>query len=267
MGDDLWLLDIGATGHFTYGSRSLKSYAEYIRVLRCCAGGNTFPIMGTGTLRLSLRSEEQVVCVMLMNVAHVPDLSRHLLSLRRIADAGNKYMCTREGIRIVFVKSGEELFAPSYGQLNGIFGCRTDRSSEEKVHAVIAPGARLTPSTAADINGFHCFHCHMHEDLLRKTAKQVGVKLQGQLVPCQRYSEAKGIRRPVKSTYTRAAKPAEWCFVDLSGSKSVQSPGGKECMMIVRDDFSQFTRVFSLRTKRRQPRIFRSTWQRSLPAR
>ena len=80
-----------------------------------CAEGNTFPIVGTGTLRLSLRSGERVVCVTLMNVAHVPGLSRHLLSLRRIADAGNKYIGTREGIRIVFAKPGDQLFASHVG--------------------------------------------------------------------------------------------------------------------------------------------------------
>ena len=62
MGDDLWLLDTGATGHFTYDPQLLEKYAECIRMLRC-ARGNTFPIVGTGTLRLSLRSGEGVVCV------------------------------------------------------------------------------------------------------------------------------------------------------------------------------------------------------------
>ena len=107
-------------------------------------------------------------------------------------------MGTREGIRIVFAKSGDELFTPSCGQLNGLFRYRTDRSSEENVHAVIALRARPTPPSAADINEFHCSHGHIHEDLLRKTAKQIGVKLQGQLVPCQGCSEAKGTRKPVK---------------------------------------------------------------------
>ena len=115
---------------------------------------------------------------------------------------------------------------------------------------MIAPGARSTPSTVADINEFHCCHGHMHEDFLRKTAKQIGVELQGQLVPCLECSEAKMIRKPVKPfTYTQATKAAEQCFVDLSGPKSVKSPGGKDYMMIVRDDFSRFTRVFFLLTK------------------
>ena len=90
----------------------------------------------------------------------------------------------------------------------------------------------------------------MHEGLLRKTAKQIGVTLQGQLVPCQGCSEAKWIRKPVKLlTYTLAAKPAERCFVDLSRPKSVKSMGGKEYMMIVRADYSRFTGVFFIRTK------------------
>ena len=84
---------------------------------------------------------------------------------------GKKYIGTREGIRIVFAKYGDGLFAPSYGQLNGIFGYHTDKSSEEKVPAVITPRARPTTSTAADINDFHCPYGHTHEDLLRKTAK------------------------------------------------------------------------------------------------
>ena len=129
-------------------------------------------------------------------------------------------------------------------------GYRTDESSEKNVHAVIAPGATPTPTTASDINQFNCSHGHMHEDLLRKTAKQIEVKLQRQLVPYQECSEAKGIRKPVKPfTYTRAAKPAERCFVDLLGPKCVKSMGGMEYMMIVRDDFSRFTRVFFIRTK------------------
>ena len=90
----------------------------------------------------------------------------------------------------------------------------------------------------------------MHEDLLRKTTKQIGVKLQRQLALCQACSEAKGIWKPAKPfTYTRVTKPAERCFVDLAEPKPVQSPGGKEYMMIVGDVFSRSTRIFSLRTK------------------
>ena len=87
-------------------------------------------------------------------------------------------------------------------------------------------------------------------------------------MPCQGCSGAKGIRKPVKLfTYIRAAKPAERFFIDLSGPKSVQSPGVKEYMTIVRDDFRDSPGYFSSVPKTRQPRIFQSIRQRSLPAR
>ena len=53
MGDHLWLLHTGSTGHFTYDFRSLESYAECSGVLRC-AGGSTFPIVGIDALRFSI---------------------------------------------------------------------------------------------------------------------------------------------------------------------------------------------------------------------
>ena len=178
---------------------TLRMTLDYLRIMLSAVGRYVVQEVTlsqsrveTGTLRLFLLSGEGVVCVTLMNVAHVSGLSHHLLSLRRIADARNKYIVTREGIRIVLTKSDDELLAPSCGQLNGLFGYRTDRSSEENVHAAISPGARSIPSTDADINELHCSHIHMHEGLLRKMAKQIGLKLQGQLVPFKGDCRRKG---------------------------------------------------------------------------
>ena len=126
---------------------------DYLRLMLSAVGCyivrevTLFPSWGLVLFVFPFDLEGGEVCVTLMNIAHVPGLSHHLLPLRRIADAGNKYIGTRDDIRIVFAKSGDELFGPSCGQLNGLFGYRTDRCSEENVHAVIAPGARSTPPT------------------------------------------------------------------------------------------------------------------------
>ena len=207
----------------------------------------------------------------LMNVAHVPGLSHQLLSVRHIADAGNKCTGTREGIRLVFAKSGDELFAPSCGQLNGLFGYHTDRSSEENIHAVITPGARPTLSNATGMNGFHCSHGHMHdEDLLRKTAKQIGVKLQRQLVPCQGRSEAKGTRKPVKPfTYTRATKPANGVLLTYDIGAEVREVDGRKG---VHDDsekgvFAILQGMFPLHQRRDCHAFYKVPGRDSLPAR
>ena len=163
------VLDTGASGHFSYDASQFRDYVECKRVLRC-AGGNTYPIVGMGTLMLCFRPEGGVVRLRLENVAHVPGLSHHLFSLRRVADAGNTYTGSAEGIQIN-MKSGKKMFAPSRGQLNSLYASRVSPPErDELAHAMIAPGAPQSPQIV-DINDFHSAHAHMHEDLLRKTAK------------------------------------------------------------------------------------------------
>ena len=84
--------------------------------------------------------------------------------------------------------------------------------------AVIAPGQAKAPTTPTDINTFHCTYGHTHEVLLKKTTKQHGVNLSGELHECRRCSMAKGLWKPnARSTHTIADKKLQGVFVDLSG--------------------------------------------------
>ena len=61
---------------------------------------------------------------------------------------------------------------------------------------------------------------------------------------------AKGLRNGIKqSMYTRADKTLGRVFVFLSGLKVVESLGRKRYTLIVRDDFSRCTWVYSMRHK------------------
>ena len=72
--------------------------------------------------------------------------------------------------------------------------------------AVLRPGA----TTSADINDLHISLGHTHEENLRETAKQMGIRVTGTLVPCSECAAAKGICRSVsRSTARRATKPLE----------------------------------------------------------
>ena len=48
------------------------------------------------------------------------------------------------------------------------------------MHAVSAPGVTPSPLVVS-VNDFHYSHGHSHEVLLRKTAKKIGVKFEGEL--------------------------------------------------------------------------------------
>ena len=69
---------------------------------------------------------------------------------------------------------------------------------DETDNATIAPGP--TPSnrdTPDDINTFHVAHAHALEEALRKTTKQIGVTLEGELHECKGCSMTKGIRMSI----------------------------------------------------------------------
>ncbi|CAM9889479.1 unnamed protein product, partial [Sphacelaria rigidula] len=91
-----------------------------------------------------------------------------------------------------------------------------------------------------DMNLFHQSHGHLHEGLLRETAKQLGVTLVGKLHECKGCSMAKGLRKPIPtSTTSRAAKPLERVFMDVSDPKLVESAGGMKYSFLIRDDFTR----------------------------
>ncbi|CAM9619252.1 unnamed protein product, partial [Sphacelaria rigidula] len=246
-GGEPWVLNTGDTSHFSPDSSKMTDYRKCGgRVLRC-AGGGTYPIVGRGNLALSLRSDGRDIVLHLKNVHHAPCLRHHLLSLTRMSNAGHTFIGSSDGFR-----SGNTLKIPGQHRQLLMYAHRISPNGHGKhasAYAVIAPG-KLPNTQVEDINNFHYKHAHVHEDLLRRTAKKLGVELRGELRPCRGCSEGKGLRQPIpRSTHTRAVEPASRVFVDLTGPEPVRSRGGKSYMMIVRDDCSRHTRLFFLRTK------------------
>ena len=61
---------------------------------------------------------------------------------------------------------------------------------------------------------------------------------------------AKGKRLPIpKTTSSRSTRPLQRVFVDLSGPRPVQSIGGAQYIMIVKDDYSHYSCTFFLTKK------------------
>ena len=114
--------------------------------------------------------------VVLPNVAHVPLLGYNLLGLKRMADHGHKYVGEKKGVTL-HLKNGKTLFCPSVGKLNCLSGFRRPLDSSNLALATIAPG-KIPSVLPVDINTFHTSHRHVHDGLLRSTAKQLGIVLE-----------------------------------------------------------------------------------------
>ena len=207
------------------------------------ASGTKYSIEGYGDLPLTFRSGRCEVPLLLRDVAHVTCLSYHLFSLRVAADKRHKYTGKSDGVMGDFITTGEKLFFPSVGRLNFLYAYRPNALVDETANATIAPGPMpRNHDTPTDINVFHVAHAHAHEGALRKTAKQMGITLVGEMHECKGCSSAKGIRMTIPSkTSNRAVKRLFRVFVDLGGKKHAKSIGGKEYPMIIKDDYSRDT--------------------------
>ena len=78
------------------------------------------------------------------------------------------------------------------------------------------------------IRDSHNSHGHVHEELLKRTAKQQGVQLEkGPLAPCLGCSMSKGQVKPIKThTDSRAVKKKLFLtFLDLGGKMQLKSLG------------------------------------------
>ena len=75
-----WVLDTGATSHFTPDSSRMTDHRKCKEWTLLCAGGGTDPIVGRGNMTLVFRSDGLDVVLHLKNVDHAPCVHHHLLS-------------------------------------------------------------------------------------------------------------------------------------------------------------------------------------------
>ena len=188
-----WISDDGTSRHMTSSHELMTNYRECSGIVRA-ASGDVLPIEGVGDIFRRFPSDSGAFDIQLLNVAFVPQLSHNLLSLQQFTAARHTYFGTKNGVELQF-KSGRTVQARKLGPTNVRRGYRVTRNDDKGFRATTAPGGKPTNfNMDADINGFHCSLYHVHERLMRETAKQRNVNLTGTLRECQGCSIAKGTR-------------------------------------------------------------------------
>ena len=129
-----------------------------------------------------------------------------------------------------------------------------------QAHAVIEPGKSIP------IWKFHQIIGHTGENLLKTTAKYMGIKLTGKLEPCETCAQVKIRQANVhKKKETQVpSRPGYRLFIDISSFKH-ESMGGKRHWLIVVDEFSDCSHSFFLKRKGDQVELF-PIWIKELKA-
>ena len=191
VGDEAWLFDSGASTHMTPSADGMINYRECNLKLRI-ADGSTRAIEGYSDINFVFRSGNGLVQVTLTNVAHVPDLRHHLFSLPTLVKNGHTFEGRPTEV-VEKLKSERSIVFPLTGNLYSLYGYRVDCSTRGDACAVLAPG-KLQNKPVVNINDYHCAAGHSHKALLRKTAEQQGIVLEGKPRECKECSMAKCLR-------------------------------------------------------------------------
>ena len=178
----------------------------------------------------------------------VPQLNHDLFSFTKAMKEGWQMNCRwKEGrLTIELFKTTKtsmkfDRMIPSGS--SWLMGIMTQRLVGQ-AHAVIEPGKSIL------IWKFHQMTGHTGEHLLRTTAENMGIKLTGNLEPCEICAQAR-IRQanvPKKKEKQVPSRPGYRLFIDISSFKH-ESMGGKRHWLIVVDEISDCSHSFCLKRK------------------
>ena len=127
------------------------------------ADGRAMPIEGIGNVRMSFRSGKNWVQAMLPNVAHVPLKRHNLLSLKRMADRGHRYVGKKKGV-IMHLENGKTKFGPSVKKLDYRFTSRRSLDSSNFISCNDCAGKDLVRFAC----GYH-YVSHVPRECTRET--------------------------------------------------------------------------------------------------
>ena len=116
-----------------------------------------------------------LVGMLFITIANVPDLRYHLF-LYPISRTVTFPMGTPRGYCQTKARAHNRI--PSSGTVFSLYGYRVDSSNRKSLCCCTRPGAT---ASQVNINDRHCAAGHSDEVLLRKTAEQQGIALEGEL--------------------------------------------------------------------------------------
>ena len=225
-----WLLDSGATcgvTHSKLGMTNLKNSDRKITI----GNGDQVQALGQGTVTLHDPNGKSVI---LDDVYYAPTFSKHIVSLRKLLDDDWK-LANADKSEFVLTNPSDCVIRFQRSSSDQLYYLAGTRMTDVSVLATSTPTA-----TTMDINVAHGLLGHPDTRMVKEMARTQDWTLTGTVKPCGSCALAKARAKAIpKSTLTKATKPGERLFLDISGPFSDSLNQNKYWLRIV-DDFSRF---------------------------
>jgi Integrase core domain/GAG-pre-integrase domain len=237
-----WVIDSGATHHFTSDINNLSTYVPYNGTAALHIGdGSALPIQHIGSCSLSFSNFTLELC----DILHVPSFTTNLLSLSKLLS--DNYLLIEFSSQFCVVKDHlTKIVLLQAPLLNGLY----------TIPHPTPPLALLGVTASADLWHQRLGHpsqqttIHvLHSNSLSCSSKTLSF--------CNNCSMAKSHKLPFNSSSSTASQPLELIHSDLWGPAPVLSKFGFHYYVLFIDDYSRFTWIYFLHSKDELTHVFK----------
>ena len=235
-----WWIDTGATRHICGNKESFSSYTPVSGRKLYMGNSATSEVQGMGNIVLKMTSGKEVT---LLDVLHVPDIRKNLVSGALLSKAGfrlvfesDKFVLTKNGLFL-----GKGYLEKGLFKMNVMNVIRKDAKNKSIVSYVY-----LSESP----NLWHDRLGQVNFDTIKKLVKQDLIQMgkSDSTNRCEICVEAKMTKAPF-NTIHRNTTPLELIHTDICDLKLVQTRGGKKYFITFIDDCTKYCYVYLLRSK------------------
>ena len=238
--NESWLADSGASVHVTNSSEKMFNIVQDHSTIVVGTGKET---QATEKGELILFHDDTEQKIHLKNVLYVPHFKQNIMSIPALLKNGFSVNAQMKKFELIQNKKSIKLGKMDNKGMFYFVGKRLHKNEPFQVN--IIKKKRLT----IDINEAHDMFNHLSPDILKKTCKNLNIKLTGTFHPCPGCMYAKAKQRNVnKFTKLRATLPGERLFVDTSGPYP-RSMGGNTYWLKIVDDYSRKNWNFLMQKK------------------
>ena len=234
-----WIIDSGATIHMTNQSHVLTNYMIKEGNFVTVSDGSQIPIKGYGNLEFKILGDENLLHKFtLENVAHVPNLTVNLLSVREL---------TKLNVKISFIEDMCKLIHSSgsitIGSLqNNLYKMKITHKS---------PKIQSNNETNLCIHQWHKKLSHRNLDHIRQVKDKLHLKIQkcSCIDECVDCIKGKISALPFPKCSEKPKTPRSLVTSDLCGQFKTQSLGGAKYFITLIDAATDYTEVVTLKHK------------------
>ena len=233
-----WIADSGASRHMAINKQDFKEYKEFPVPCNVKMGnGGIIQAFGCGTIPVKVTFRKWSYETLLTDVWYVPDLCRNLFSVSQAVKKGYTFTIERNICRLVL--NGKVKLCGSVTS-SGLYKLhmKLNRQSE----ALLVQPMKLWHERLCHQNVKH-----VKEVLLRHSIKATNSSEEDLCYGCV-HGKHQRKKFTSKTPLQRASTPG-YVHADLCGPMQKTSLGGARYMLVFKDDFSSYRRVFFLKQK------------------